>query len=121
MVSQLVKGMGGIWQGLFRTRDHGGLLFVHHDGAFLGARPCARLAEGDDQMVTAAAKLVEGSSLRVREVSKRFTAADGSTFLALQSASLEVGAGDLISLVGPSGCGKSTLLRLIAGLDLPDA
>jgi ABC-type nitrate/sulfonate/bicarbonate transport system ATPase subunit len=61
----------------------------------------------------------EGSSLRVHGVSKRFVSADGAEFLALQSASLDVEAGELISLVGPSGCGKSTLLRLIAGLDAP--
>jgi iron(III) transport system ATP-binding protein len=30
---------------------------------------------------------------------------------------LEVGAGEVMSLVGPSGCGKSTLLRLAAGLE----
>ena len=36
---------------------------------------------------------------------------------AVDSASLDVQAGELISLLGPSGCGKSTLLRLIAGLD----
>jgi ABC-type nitrate/sulfonate/bicarbonate transport system ATPase subunit len=69
-------------------------------------------------MVTAPST-AEGSALRVRSVSKQFTAADGSALLALQSASLEVGAGELISLIGPSGCGKSTLLRLIAGLDSP--
>lgn len=63
----------------------------------------------------------EGSPLRVCKVSKRFTAADGAEFLALEAASLEVGAGGLVSLVGPSGCGKSTLLRLIAGLDEPTA
>jgi sulfonate transport system ATP-binding protein len=65
--------------------------------------------------------VTEGSALSVREVSKRFVSADGAEVLALKSASLEVGAGELISLVGPSGCGKSTLLRLIAGLDLPSS
>lgn len=61
----------------------------------------------------------KGSSLLVRSVSKQYTATDGSAFVALQSASLEVDAGEFISLIGPSGCGKSTLLRLIAGLDSP--
>jgi ABC-type nitrate/sulfonate/bicarbonate transport system ATPase subunit len=63
----------------------------------------------------------EGSPLSVREVSKRFISPRGDEFLALQSASLDVRAGELISLVGPSGCGKSTLLRLIAGLDRPSS
>jgi ABC-type nitrate/sulfonate/bicarbonate transport system ATPase subunit len=73
-------------------------------------------------MVTAAPNLVsEGSSLVVRDVSKRFVSNDGSDFVALQSVSVQVGAGGLISLIGPSGCGKSTLLRLIAGLDAPDS
>jgi len=35
---------------------------------------------------------------------------------ALAGISLEVGAGEFVSLVGPSGCGKSTLLRIVAGL-----
>ena len=62
----------------------------------------------------------EGASLLVRDVSKSFPAAEGAR-LALDRVSIELAAGELVSLVGPSGCGKSTLLRLIAGLDLPDA
>lgn len=37
--------------------------------------------------------------------------------LALEKLSLNVEAGEFISLVGPSGCGKSTVLKIIAGLD----
>ncbi len=36
---------------------------------------------------------------------------------ALDSIDLEIGRGDLVSIVGPSGSGKSTLLNLIGGLD----
>ena len=32
---------------------------------------------------------------------------------------VELPAGEAVSIVGPSGCGKSTLMRLIAGLDAP--
>jgi ABC-type nitrate/sulfonate/bicarbonate transport system ATPase subunit len=61
---------------------------------------------------------IEGSSVRVRDVSKYFAAVNGAAVggLALDKVSLFVPAGELICIVGPSGCGKSTLLRLIAGL-----
>ena len=65
----------------------------------------------------------EGSSVRVVEVCKSFPPSDGEgapTF-ALDRVSLDVAAGELISIVGPSGCGKSTLLRLITGLDAPSS
>jgi NitT/TauT family transport system ATP-binding protein len=37
----------------------------------------------------------------------------------LEGASLEVGAGQFVSLVGPSGSGKSSLLRVVIGLQQP--
>ena len=40
---------------------------------------------------------------------------------ALQDISLEIRAGEFISLIGPSGCGKSTLLRIIGDLIQPTA
>ena len=51
----------------------------------------------------------------VRGVSKVF--ANGVQ--ALANVSLDVEAGEFLSVLGPSGCGKSTLLRLIAGLSQP--
>lgn len=43
-----------------------------------------------------------------------------SNKLILDKIQLEIGQGDLISLLGPSGCGKSTLLKTIAGLLTPE-
>ena len=37
---------------------------------------------------------------------------------AVDSVSLHIEAGSLVTLLGPSGCGKTTTLRLIAGLEM---
>jgi NitT/TauT family transport system ATP-binding protein len=50
-------------------------------------------------------------------VAKRFP----NGVLALQDASLRIGAGEFVSILGPSGCGKSTILRLLSGLEEPSA
>jgi len=54
--------------------------------------------------------------LRAEDVSVRF---DGAA--ALDGASLEVGDGEVVTVLGPSGSGKTTLLRVIAGLQVPDS
>ncbi|PYE55978.1 ABC transporter ATP-binding protein [Deinococcus yavapaiensis] len=59
-----------------------------------------------------------GGAISVRNLGMVFPTAGGET-VALQNASLEIGAGEFISLIGPSGCGKTTLLRLMADLLTP--
>jgi putative spermidine/putrescine transport system ATP-binding protein len=54
--------------------------------------------------------------IALRNVTKQFGATS-----AVDALSLEVGAGELVSLVGGSGCGKTTTLRMIAGFERPDA
>src|SRR4030095_8369614 len=60
------------------------------------------------------ARLMPGITLR--GLVKRY-----GDFAALEDLSLEVRAGELVSLLGPSGCGKTTTLRLVAGFLKPEA
>ena len=53
--------------------------------------------------------------IRLRQVRKQF-----GSVTAVDGASLEIGDGELFTLLGPSGCGKTTLLRLIAGFHTLD-
>jgi thiamine transport system ATP-binding protein len=53
--------------------------------------------------------------LRADEIGVRF---DGVAVL--DSAALDVGDGEVVTVLGPSGSGKTTLLRVIAGLQPPD-
>jgi ABC-type sugar transport system ATPase subunit len=61
--------------------------------------------------------------IRIQELTKSFPVMNGKVSLltALNRTSLDVGEGELLTIVGPSGAGKTTLLRLIAGLDQPDS
>jgi spermidine/putrescine ABC transporter ATP-binding subunit len=52
----------------------------------------------------------------LRDVVKRY-----GTTLAVDRLSLQVRAGELLTLLGPSGCGKTTTLNMIAGFIQPDS
>lgn len=42
---------------------------------------------------------------------------DGRTVTAFDGIDLEIGRGEIVTIVGPSGCGKSSLLKAVAGLE----
>ena len=58
--------------------------------------------------------------LDAQNIEKSFT--DGkSTVDVIKGISLQVTAGEFVSIVGSSGSGKSTLLHILGGLDRPSA
>ncbi len=57
--------------------------------------------------------------LSIQNITKQYTNA-GAEFAALDHLSVDIAAGEFLSVLGPSGCGKTTLLRIIAGLLQPD-
>jgi len=57
--------------------------------------------------------------VEITNVTKRYHKG-GETITPLDSVSINVEAGEFVSLMGASGTGKSTLLNLIAGIDHPD-
>lgn len=58
----------------------------------------------------------EASRVSLQEITKKF-----GTVIAVDRVSLEIPAGNLVTLLGPSGCGKTTTLRIIAGLEHPSS
>ena len=66
--------------------------------------------------------------VRLERVSKRYEVAprrgpagEETALQAVTDFTLEVEAGEFVSIIGPSGCGKTTLLFLLAGLRSPSA
>jgi iron(III) transport system ATP-binding protein len=58
------------------------------------------------------ATISRAAPVRLENITKKF----GETY-AVESTSLEIQPGTLVTLLGPSGCGKTTTLRMIAGLE----
>jgi NitT/TauT family transport system ATP-binding protein len=72
---------------------------------------------------SSAAPAVSGSTpaVSLNDVQVSFRLADGSTYTAVERATLDVADGEFVAIVGPTGCGKSTLLNVAAGLIEPSA
>ncbi|MPZ23330.1 MAG: ATP-binding cassette domain-containing protein [Dehalococcoidia bacterium] len=64
--------------------------------------------------------MTAAAGLRLHGVSHAYPSDEGG-LAAIDHISLDIEAGEFLSMVGPSGCGKSTLLRIIGGLLAPSA
>ena len=60
-------------------------------------------------------------AVQVHHLSKSFPVEGGTPIQALADLTLEITAGNFVSILGPSGSGKTTLLGILAGLDVPDS
>ena len=58
--------------------------------------------------------------VRVRDVKKTFGSGRAARTV-LDSAKIEIEAGEMVAILGRSGSGKSTLIHLIGGIDRPDS
>ena len=54
--------------------------------------------------------------IAVSRLEKTYLTRAGSRIRALADVTLDVAAGEFVTIVGPSGCGKTTLLRVLGGL-----
>ena len=65
------------------------------------------------------ARAAGAAAVALTDATIAFRLADGTTYEAVRSASLNVADGEFVSIVGPTGCGKTTLLNVAAGLFPP--
>ena len=65
------------------------------------------------------ARAASHAAVALSDVTIAFRLADGGTYKAVESATLNVADGEFVAIVGPTGCGKTTLLNVAAGLFPP--
>lgn len=72
----------------------------------------------EPQTYTVAIEYHTEAVVKIEDVTKRFETGD-TTFLALDTISLQIERGEMVAIMGPSGSGKSTLMTIIGLLDTP--
>lgn len=66
-------------------------------------------------------KIVTETSIEIKDVTVSFKSKGKGTFTAVKDISLEIGKGEIVSIIGHSGCGKSTLMNTISGMVKPSS
>jgi NitT/TauT family transport system ATP-binding protein len=79
------------------------------------------MAQQNAALLAGSGVLTAAHAVTLENVTVAFRLTDGSTFTAVDCASLAVADGEFVAIVGPTGCGKSTLLNVAAGLVAPAA
>ena len=64
-------------------------------------------------------KIIAETSIEIKNVTVSFKSKGKGTFTAVKDISLEIGKGEIVSIIGHSGCGKSTLMNTISGMVSP--
>ncbi len=66
-------------------------------------------------------KIARETSIEIKDVTVSFKSKRKGTFTAVKDISLEIGKGEIVSIIGHSGCGKSTLMNTISGMVAPSS
>ncbi len=59
--------------------------------------------------------------VNIKNLSKIYVGANNQEFKAVDNISVDIKAGEFVTLLGPSGCGKTTTLRMVAGFEVPNS